>query len=155
MSTKGMKIIRLGKTPIIRFEERYIPEPNSGCWLWTGILFKSGYGWFSVHSKVWRAHRWAYEHLVGPIPDGMVLDHLCKVKSCVNPDHLEPVTQKVNMERAKTGKYKPFCKNGHPRSGDNLYFFPNGARACRECVRISVRKYQKRKKGERYGGSYC
>ena len=136
---------------IERFENKYIPEPNSGCWLWLGCLTGSqGYGYFCVKRHRMRAHRYSYELYKGPIPDGMVIDHLCRVPSCVNPDHLEAVTQKVNMQRgSRMGKRVPFCSKGHPRSGENLYISPNsGQYVCRECVRNSVRKYQKRKRDE-------
>lgn len=140
-------------SPEERFARSYIPEPNSGCWLWLGNLTGSkGYGYISVNGKPTRAHRYSYEIHKGPIPDGLEIDHLCNLACCVNPDHLEPVSHQQNMARGvRTGKSKPYCIHGHPRFGENLYVFPNGDKACRECVRISVRKYQARKKNERQG----
>lgn len=71
-----------------------------GCWLWTGTVLGSGYGQFRVGMGHVRAHRFAYELLVGPIPEALTLDHLCRVTSCVNPLHLEPVTASENIKRA-------------------------------------------------------
>lgn len=95
-----------GVKPIQRrlttFEDRlsaYV-QITGFCWLWTGYISK-GYGLMSMGNRVQRpAHIVVYEHLVGPIPDGLELDHLCRVKRCVNPDHLEPVTHAVNCQRA-------------------------------------------------------
>jgi hypothetical protein len=77
-----------------------VKKDSSGCWLWTGGRKPTGYGNFKAHSKsTVNAHRWSYEQHVGPIPDGLVLDHLCRVRHCVNPAHLEPVTTRVNLAR--------------------------------------------------------
>lgn len=80
--------------------DKVAPEPNTGCWLWLGALSAKGYARFHDRSYivVW-AHRWAYVHFRGRIPKGKHLDHLCRVPSCVNPDHLEPVTVKENNRR--------------------------------------------------------
>lgn len=76
-------------------------RPDLGpCWLWTGVIQKGGYGRFSLNRKYVGAHRWSYEHHVGPIPKGLTIDHLCFVPACVNPAHLEPVTQGENNRRA-------------------------------------------------------
>lgn len=122
---------------IERFERKYIPEPNSGCWIWLGHLSGSkGYGYLNVAGKPTRAHRFSYELHKGKIPDGLVIDHICNSPWCVNPDHLEAVSQKTNMERgANTGRHKLYCPKGHLKQGDNLYVFPNGHWACRACVR--------------------
>ena len=70
------------------------------CWEWTGVVTTSGYGQFTIgHGKMRVAHRAVYERLIGPVPDGLVLDHLCVNRSCVNPAHMEPVTQSVNVSR--------------------------------------------------------
>jgi hypothetical protein len=85
-----------------RFHEKYTPEPNTGCWLWTASLNNGGYGKLSVSRSYWvEAHRVAYELYKGPIPGGKCIDHLCRVRSCVNPDHLEAVTLSENIRRGK------------------------------------------------------
>ena len=83
-----------------RFWEKVSPEPTSGCWLWTGAVDLGGYGIHWVgDGKSHRAHRFAFERLRGPIPEGMTLDHLCEVKSCVNPTHLDPCSAAENRDR--------------------------------------------------------
>lgn len=119
-----------------------IVAPNeSECWLYTGPKNPEGYGLFhDVRFKGTRPpHRVVYEALVGPIPQKLVIDHLCRVKLCVNPLHLEPVTDKVNILRgncpAAQNARKTHCKYGHPLSGDNLYTSPKRRRQCRICLR--------------------
>lgn len=82
---------------IERFWDRVSPEPNSGCWLWTGSADRKGYGNFSEKGKATRAHRWSYQHFVGPIPTDFFVCHRCDVPSCVNPDHLYAGTIKDNV----------------------------------------------------------
>jgi hypothetical protein len=126
--------VRLPATPgasmtsFERFFARVI-KPD-GCWLWAGSLNNVGYPtfWPTSEKKV-LAHRFAYELFVGPIPEGLTLDHLCKKPRCVRPDHLEPVTIQENLSR----NMKDACVRGHPFSGKNLYVRPNGRRTCREC----------------------
>ena len=84
---------------LARFEDKYVPEPNTGCWLWIAGVNKDGYGGFRADTRTWLAHRVSYEHFVGPIPEGLELDHLCRTRSCVNPNHLEPVIHIVNVRR--------------------------------------------------------
>lgn len=117
--------------------------PASGCWQWTASITATGYG------RVWDgrrpdwAHRTVYKLLVGPIPDGLVLDHLCRNRACVNPDHLEPVTDAINTARGDSAdvtrerwRAQRFCKRSHPLFGPNVYHSPSGRRVCRECRRI-------------------
>lgn len=119
---------------LARFERKYTPEPNSGCWLWTGSL-SQGYGCIE-HT---RAHRISFEHFRHKIPDGLVLDHLCRVRCCVNPDHLEPVTNYTNIIRGfgapAMNARKTHCVHGHSLEGDNLYTNADGNRICRKCRR--------------------
>jgi hypothetical protein len=106
-----------------------------GCWEWTGYRYGNGYaamGWLGRQRLL---HRLAYEQLVEPIPHGLTLDHLCRVRHCVNPDHLEPVTQGENTRRAM----RSHCKNGHEFTPDNTYVPADGKRYCRECRRQRVR----------------
>jgi hypothetical protein len=86
-------------SPIESFEAKYIPEPNSGCWLWFGCVNSKGYGQMKTPTRAVLAHRFAYEQFRGPLMVGFVLDHLCRQRCCVNPDHLEQVTQAVNLAR--------------------------------------------------------
>lgn len=87
-------------------------EKTDYCWLWTGAPDSHGYGQTPLNGRRVMAHRWSYEYHVGPIPEGKILDHLCRNPPCVNPVHLEPVTQKINMERSITGT-KTVCAQGH------------------------------------------
>lgn len=134
-------------------------EKGSDCWLWKAALSIGGYGTFHVSGgntvtkgrvRVY-AHRWAYEQVKGPIPDGLELDHLCRTRNCVNPDHLEPVTHAENHERRagfKTGPYNvgDSCKRGHPRTPENTGINVYGYRYCRPCARaVSARCAAKRK----------
>jgi hypothetical protein len=74
---------------------------DNGCWIWQRAIGTDGYGRVRRGGKLWRAHRWYYERHVGPIGDGLVLDHLCSTPLCINPAHMEPVTQAINLERAR------------------------------------------------------
>ena len=106
------------------------------CWEWQNYLRKDGYG--AVGNKL--AHRISYEALVGPIPDGLTIDHLCRNRRCVNPAHLEPVTMAINILRgispAANHARKTHCIYGHELAGDNLYVDPKRRRICRVCSRI-------------------
>lgn len=113
---------------------------DDGCWVWTGSTINSGYGQLR-HRQVGSSlvHRIAYENLVGPVGPGLVLDHLCRVRRCCNPDHLEPVTQQQNLLRGVgTNAAKTHCNKGHEYSPDNTYVGKRprtGApyRICRTC----------------------
>ena len=117
-----------------------------GWWVWAG-WDDDGYGRFRVGEQRVYAHRWAYERWVGPIPDGLHLDHLCRNKRCANPLHLEPVEFRENIRRGNNPgrKVSRRCVRGHPFAGDNLYVSPRGTRGCRACRRDSSRKFQRRK----------
>lgn len=116
-----------------------VDKAESGCWLWTSALNNRGYGRFGLEGKMRLAHRLSYETFVGTIPAGLDLDHLCGVRSCVNPAHLEPVTHRENLRRgsgfAGENSRKSHCAHGHPLSGDNLYEHPTNGRYCRACKR--------------------
>jgi hypothetical protein len=99
--------IRAGAPFQKRFDHYTMPVTESGCMIWLGGLDKGGYGQFhcTKGSNVKKmAHRASYEHFIGPVPEGMDLDHLCRVRCCVNPDHLEPVSRKENVRRGETGR---------------------------------------------------
>ena len=121
---------------IQRFWVKVDRREANECWPWKACL-TDGYGYFKLNGHK-KAHRIAYELLVGPIPDGLTLDHLCRNRQCVNPSHLEPVTVKENLRRgfspSAMNKRKAHCLNGHPLSGSNLYLHKRG-RACRTCQR--------------------
>lgn len=107
---------------------------DSGCWEWSGYKNKNGYGATVLKGKKLLAHRVSYTYLRGPIPTGLVLDHLCRNHACVNPDHLEPVTHAENMRRWSTSITK--CTNGHEYTDSNTYIDPSGGKRCRECNRL-------------------
>lgn len=129
------------KPAIDRFTEKTRPVAN-GCIEWTaGTAGPGGYGYFYAGrtsldqtGRIY-AHRWAYEHYVGPIPDGLHIDHLCRNRLCVNPEHLEPVTPAENVARSHGNNRKTHCPQGHPYAGKNVRVY-RGQRFCRECARI-------------------
>ncbi|MFG3349552.1 HNH endonuclease signature motif containing protein [Streptomyces sp. NPDC048018] len=117
-------------------------DRNSDCWLWTGFLDRYGYGHISVNNHREKVHRAAYTALVGPIPDGLVIDHTCRVRHCVNPAHLEPVTQAENTRRGVAhNSTKTRCPQGHPYDEVNTYVAA-GRRGCRSCRREASRRYE-------------
>lgn len=128
------------ETRLELFMAKVSPEPNSGCWFWTGYVNHQNYGRFYNGKKSVLAHRWAYEHFVGSIPDSRELDHLCRIPCCVNPDHLDPVSHRQNILRgngacARNAK-KTHCPKGHPYSGSNLYLSrTRRERICRRCLK--------------------
>ena len=122
-----------------RFEQYVERIPFHSCWEWGGYISPLGYGKFNANRRQVMAHRYSYLRYVGEIPDGLTIDHLCRNRSCVNPAHLEPVTQRENVMRglapASINSRKATCKNGHPfdaiwRSGPGRI-----VRACRVCRR--------------------
>lgn len=123
--------------------------PHLGpCWIWTAARNPEGYGNFAVSSADDRnAHRVAYELLVGPIPAGLHLDHLCRVHPCVRPDHLEPVTPAENTRRGdgNGNAVKAFCAKGHEFTPENTYQRTNeGGRGCRACHKEANRRRRRK-----------
>lgn len=119
--------------------ESKIGRSNGDCWLWLSAFTKSGYGTIWWNGKSRRAHRVIYELLVGPISEGMQLDHLCRNRSCVNPSHLEPVTNLENIRRGDAGinsKRKTHCPNGHVYDEGNIRIDGEGYRSCRVCYNM-------------------
>lgn len=102
------------------------------CWLWTAALTSKGYGSFDIDGRRRSTHRLSYERLVAPIPTGLTIDHTCFVKRCVNPAHLEPVTQAENTRRAAARV--THCPEGHPYDVANLVNRKDGHRECRTCA---------------------
>ena len=133
-----------------RFAAKITVSP-SGCWLFTGCLNSRGYGCITHHGRVMLAHRLAYELLVGPIPQGRVIDHLCMVKACCNPDHLEAVTAGENNRRAvaANGAWRTkatACRRGHAYTEANTYTDHRGHRQCRACKRVTDQRAHARRK---------
>ncbi len=131
-----------------RIESKIRQNPVTGCWEWTACITSTGYGRIWDGRRADWAHRVVYVAIRGRIPTGLVLDHLCRVRHCVNPDHLEPVTDAENTSRGdcpdvtrERHRAKRWCKRGHPLFGNNLYRNPNGRRVCRTCRRIHKATY--------------
>lgn len=124
-----------------RFLRKLTPQ-EGGCWLWPTVS-SHGYGRIATgKGRREYAHRWMYEHLVGPIPEDLTIDHLCRVRACVNPDHLEAVPHRVNILRgcspSLAGFRKGTCGRGHPKTAENMYMRKDrpGKWNCRACARI-------------------
>lgn len=135
--------------PASRLE--YIVDEN-GCWIWQKGFDEDGYGKLvdkRGKGTTVRAHRVSYEKFKGPIPEGLILDHLCRNPPCINPDHLEPVTHSINSRRgigfAAINAVKTHCPQGHPYEGRNLYIHPSGSRICRKCNLEAQKRYKVRK----------
>lgn len=139
---------------VVKFASK-VQVLENGCWMWTGNCHpETGYGrlWFDRHDDR-LAHRLAYEWSVGPIPAGLVIDHLCRHRSCVNPSHLEPVTSAVNTMRGvgigAINAAKTHCLRGHPFDSENTYvvkiYNGNLGRSCKECSRIRKRERRRLK----------
>lgn len=134
-------------TTLDRFLAKFVVQA-SGCWEWTASRDRRGYGHFKVLEGNSRfAHRWSYQHFVGPIPDGLELDHLCVNPSCVNPDHLEPVTRAENQRRRLARMTA--CHRGHPFDEANTYRPYEGRRVCRACHRLWQAAYLGRRRAEK------
>jgi len=121
------------KDLLSRLEDKFLVGDQ--CWLWTGAMKPNGYGTISHEGVTCHAHRVVYELLVGPVPAGLDLDHLCHVRRCVRPDHLEPVTRGENIRRGLCGALKTHCAKGHPWIAENIFVAARGSRGCRICKR--------------------
>lgn len=137
-----------------RFHANIVVDAN-GCWIWQARdINQWGHARWMVGGKRVGVHRWAYERWIGSIPDGLVIDHLCRVPACVNLEHLEPVTQPENVMRAPTAvttinAKKTHCIHGHAFEGSNLIWRKNGERPCRQCRACTnrrAREYQQRRR---------
>lgn len=136
-------------TVLERLLKNYMPVTESGCWIWMLALLKGGYGRIKIGKITKLAHRVAYELLKGPIPDGLEIDHLCRVRCCINPNHLEPVSYLENIRRgegnaaatkahAANQRAKTQCPKGHLYN----YISPQGKRACSICRAAAVARHR-------------
>jgi hypothetical protein len=129
----------------LRFWNKTSPCPASGCWLWVGAVNSAGYGKIQLGGRLVHSHRAAYTAANGDIKPGLQIDHLCRVRSCCNPLHLEAVSASENVRRGHIARRKTHCKRGHELSGGNVRVRPN-ARFCRACDVIRQRESQNRRK---------
>jgi len=153
--------VRVGSVPAHR------PELGP-CWEWTGARVAGGYGTFGHAGRTFYAHRWAYEHLIGLIPPGLQSDHLCHNNSgclggpscphraCVKPSHIEPVTQRENIQRGEGGwgtwqRTKTHCPQGHVYDEENTYIDRRNTRHCIKCNRSQAREYQRARRAAPLG----
>ena len=132
------------RTTIVDFF-RKVDKQDSGCWLWLGAKTHNGYGRFAHGNKTRRAHRWIYEQMVGHIPFGLTIDHLCNVRACVNPEHMRVTTIGENamrgeMNLARINRSKTHCPYGHVFAGHNL-FMEGTRRRCRACNNARKARY--------------
>lgn len=137
--TRGVK-----EPALKRMLDKTVFNTGTGCWEWTAGRTTGGYGAVRMPGTASAAHRAMYVLLVGPVPDGLHLDHLCRVRHCVNPDHLEPVTQAENNRRAAAAV--THCPRGHAYTESNTYRRNRGSRDCRACNRDRANaRYRSRK----------
>jgi len=139
------------KPPFENFQKHIKINKNSGCWEWQGSKDKDGYGFFGSLKWGKRAHRFSYLYFKGKLIPNLTIDHLCKNKSCVNPQHLEQVTVKENLIRAENQQStintkKTHCKRGHLLKGYNLIIKCGYKRTCRTCSNMTenIRRKEKR-----------
>lgn len=115
-------------------------DGRNGCWLWTGFR-RGGYGRFWNGERMEDAHRWAYRTFVAPITPELDIDHLCRTKACVRPDHLEAVTHQENVRRGLTGDLKTHCFSGrHEWNDENIAVRNTGVRLCRPCLQERIKR---------------
>lgn len=128
-------------------------QPAGDCWIWQGYIMPNGYGQFGAGRRHVYAHRFAYEQWCGPIPQGLQIDHLCRVRNCVRPQHLEPVTCRENLLRGTGNITKTHCPKGHPYNFENTHWF-RGKRYCISCRNPTGQSVNVRKTHCPHGHAY-
>lgn len=141
---KGVRSMTISE----RLIARRVIDPKTGCWRYRGAK-RDGYGLIRLNGKTINVHRVSYQEFIGPIPEGLEIDHVrsrgCQYRDCFNPEHLEAITKSENVRRSDAGKVngarqraKTHCPYGHPFDSENTRVRPNGGRDCRACNRIRV-----------------
>lgn len=147
--------------PVVRFNRHWSLDAATGCWVWNGFVRPNGYGHSCYKRKTTMAHRVAWFLYRGPIPDGMVLDHICRNRGCVNPDHLRVVTPGQNATENSLSpwaknKQKTHCPAGHEYTPENTYRVSTrpGNRVCLTCIRRKSRERYAKKKQKNQGNPH-
>jgi hypothetical protein len=139
----GKQRVRVTRTTLANILDRCSVDEN-GCWLWQGFLNVHGYGRTKWEDRNWLVHRLVYELMEAPVPDGLFIDHLCRVRHCVNPGHMEVVTNRENVLRGETipaaHLAKTHCHRGHEFNQENTYLFGPEMkwRQCKPCQKINA-----------------
>jgi len=131
------------RDPLDRFWEKV--DKTETCWIWTAHINWKGYGQFYFadsrgNKRMMGAHRAAYELFVDEIPSGLIIDHLCRVRHCVNPEHMELVTNQENLDRGDTNSKRTHCPRDHEYTPENTYMTSKGSRVCRACMKLHRRE---------------
>lgn len=145
----------VAKVPVPRFWDKVLLDGTldlfgrGPCWLWSASVNTHGYASFWFEGKTHRAHRWLWQQVNRPLARDEHLDHLCRVRRCIRPDHLEVVTNRENLRRSPDTLASKFaakteCPQGHPYDRENTYVMPNGGRACRACRRNVNRRLREK-----------
>lgn len=137
------------QTPMQRISAKIVEQASEfgpPCWIYTGHITPAGYGQNKIAGRKVLIHRFMWEQMRGPIAPGLEIDHLCRNRSCCNPEHLEPVTHRVNQHRGFSpwgiNARKTHCHRGHEFNDENTYRHTNGGRMCKACAAIANAKYR-------------
>lgn len=151
-ATQILVPLHADRAEIVGIKDRWLPliaskiNATTSCWLWTASVKENGYAQYNANGKNWNAHRLVYLLSGRDIPAGLELDHLCRVRHCVNPEHLEPVTRAENVRRQAA--YITICPQGHVYTAENTYVY-NGGRHCRACRATQSAAQSARRKAAR------